>query len=104
VVKMVKEKTTTEKPKLVVKIEALEELPKGNKLSSATEYDDAIKEILSAEGKVFKVNIGVKTMRQLYSPMAARIKKHNADLTRKEKLQLATRNKQLYIVKSPRKD
>ena len=90
--------------KIVAKATAVKEIPQGRKLAKIPEYDAVFKEIIESPEKMFKVEVEEKTVKTLYAPFSFRVRSYNKKPDRKFNLALRVRNKEIYIVKSDKKE
>ena len=96
------EKSTTRQ--LVAKATPVKEIPQGRKLAKRPEYDAVFKQIIESPEKMFKVEVEGKTVKSLYAPFSFRVKSYNRKPDRKFNAALRVRNKEIYIVKSDKKE
>jgi hypothetical protein len=90
--------------KIVAKLTAVKEIPEGRKIAKIPEYDAVFKQIIESPEKMFKVEVEGKTVRSLYAPFSFRVKSYNKKADRKFNTALRVRNKEIYIVKSDKKE
>ncbi len=93
-----------EKKKLVVKATPVKEVPEGKKIARRPEYDEVFKKVMESPEKIFKIEVEGRTVKTMYAPFAARVKRHNKQSNRKFNAQLKVRSKEIYIVKSEKTD
>jgi len=89
---------------LVAKATPVKEIPQGRKLAKRPEYDAVFKQIIESPEKMFKVEVEGKTVKSLYAPFSFRVKSYNRKPDRKFNAALRVRNKEIYIVKSDKKE
>lgn len=89
---------------IVVKATPVKEIPQGRKLAKRPEYDAVFKQIIESPEKMFKVEVEGKTVKSLYAPFSFRVKSYNRKPDRKFNAALRVRNKEIYIVKSDKKE
>jgi hypothetical protein len=95
------------KPKvkrLEVKATPVKEIPEGRKIARRPEYDEVFKKIMDSPEKIFKVEVEGRTVKSMYAPFMMRVRSYNKKPDRKFNAQLKVRSKEIYIVKSERKD
>ena len=85
--------------KLVVTATPVKEVPQGKKVARRPEYDEVFKKIMDSPEKIFKIEVEGRTVKTLYAPFAARVKRYNKQSDRKFNAQLKVRSKEIYIVK-----
>jgi hypothetical protein len=90
--------------KIVAKATPVKEIPVGRKLAKIPEYDAVFKEIIESPEKMFKVEVEGKTVKTLYAPFSFRVRSYNKKPDRKFNVALRIRNKEVYIVKSDKKE
>ena len=90
--------------KIVAKATPVKEIPQGRKLAKIPEYDAVFKEIIESPQTMFKVEVEGKTVKTLYAPFSFRVRSYNKKPERKFNVALRVRNKEVYIVKSDKKD
>ena len=90
--------------KIVAKATPVREIPQGRKLAKIPEYDAVFKEIIESPEKMFKVEVEGKTVKTLYAPFSFRARSYNEKPDRKFNVALRVRNKEVYIVKSEKKE
>ncbi|MGA2385991.1 MAG: hypothetical protein ABSG33_05625 [Candidatus Bathyarchaeia archaeon] len=90
--------------KIVAKATPVREIPQGRKLAKIPEYDAVFKEIIESPEKMFKVEVEGKTVKTLYAPFSFRVRSYNKKPDRKFNIALKVRNKEIYIVKSEKKE
>ena len=90
--------------KIVAKATPVKEIPLGRKLAKIPEYDAVFKEIIESPEKMFKVEVEGKTVKTLYAPFSFRVRSYNKKPDRKFNIALRIRNKEVYIVKSDKKE
>lgn len=90
--------------KIVAKATPVREIPQGRKLAKIPEYDAVFKEIIESPEKMFKVEVEGKTVKTLYAPFSFRARSYNKKPDRKFNVALRVRNKEVYIVKSEKKE
>ncbi len=93
-----------EKKKLVVKATPVKEVPEGKKIARRPEYDEVFKKVMESPEKIFKIEVEGRTVKTMYAPFAARVKRYNKQSSRKFNAQLKVRSKEIYIVKSEKTD
>jgi len=86
--------------KLVVKASPVKEVPEGKKIARRPEYDEAFKKVMESPEKIFKIEVEGRTVKTMYAPFAARVKRYNKQPDRKFNAQLKVRSKEIYIVKT----
>jgi hypothetical protein len=89
---------------LIAKATPVKEIPRGRKLVKRPEYDAVFKQIIESQEKMFKVEVEGKTLKSLYAPFSFRVKSYNRKPDRKFNVALRVRNKEIYIVKSDKKE
>ncbi len=94
----------SEKKKLVVKATPVKEVPEGKKIARRPEYDEVFKKVMESPEKIFKIEVEGRTVKTMYAPFAARVKRYNKQSNRKFNAQLKVRSKEIYIVKSEKTD
>jgi len=94
----------SEKKKLVVKATPVKEVPEGKKIARRPEYDEVFKKVMESPEKIFKIEVEGRTVKTMYAPFAARVKRYNKQSSRKFNAQLKVRSKEIYIVKSEKTD
>jgi len=94
---------TIRKP-IVAKATPVKEIPQGRKLTKIPEYDAVFKQIVESPEKMFKVEVEGKTVKTIYAPFVFRVKVYNQKADRKFNLALKVRSKEVYIVKSDKKE
>jgi len=87
------------KKKLVVKATPVKEVPEGKKIARRPEYDEVFKKVMESPEKIFKIEVEGRTVKTMYAPFAARVKRYNKQSNRKFNAQLKVRSKEIYIVK-----
>ena len=92
------------KKQIVAKATPVKEIPAGRKLVKIPEYDAVFKHIIESPEKMFKVEVEGKTVKSMYAPFAFRVKQYNKKPDRKFNAALRVRNKEVYIVKSDKKE
>jgi hypothetical protein len=100
---MSKSDKPTRKP-IVAKATPVKEIPAGRKLVKIPEYDAVFKQVIESPEMMFKIEVEGKTVKTLYAPFSFRIKSYNKNPDRKFNVQLRVRDKEIYIVKSDRKE
>lgn len=90
--------------RIVAKATPVKEIPQGRKLAKIPEYDKVFMEIIESPEKNFKVEVEGKTVKTLYAPFSFRVRSYNKKPDRKFNLALRIRNKEVYIVKSEKKE
>jgi len=93
-----------EKKKLVVKATPVKEVPEGKKIARRPEYDEVFKKVMESPEKIFKIEVEGRTVKTMYAPFAARVKRYNKQSNRKFNAQLKVRSKEIYIVKAEKTD
>jgi len=94
----------TKRKQIVAKATPVKEIPQGRKLTKIPEYDAVFKQIVESPEKMFKVEVEGKTVKTIYAPFSFRVKVYNKKPDRKFDLALKVRSKEVYIVKSDKKD
>jgi len=94
----------SEKKKLVVKATPVKEVPEGKKIARRPEYDEVFKKVMESPEKIFKIEVEGRTVKTMYAPFAARVKRYNKQSNRKFNAQLKVRSKEIYIVKAEKTD
>jgi len=94
----------SEKKKLVVKATPVKEVPEGKKIARRPEYDEVFKKVMESPEKIFKIEVEGRTVKTMYAPFAARVKRYNKQSSRKFNAQLKVRSKEIYIVKAEKTD
>ena len=89
---------------IVVKATPVKQIPEGRKLAKIPEYDMVFKQIIESPEKMFKVEVEGKTVKSMYAPFTFRVKSYNKKPDRKFNVALRVRNKEVYIVKSDKKE
>ncbi len=89
---------------IVAKATPVHEIPQGRKLTKIPEYDAVFRQIIESPEKMFKVEVEGKTVKTIYAPFTFRVKVYNKKPDRKFNLALKVRSKEVYIVKSDKKD
>jgi len=89
---------------IVVKAIPVKQIPEGRKLAKIPEYDMVFKQIIESPEKMFKVEVEGKTVKSMYAPFTFRVKSYNKKPDRKFNVALRVRNKEVYIVKSDKKE
>ena len=89
---------------IVVKATPVKQIPEGRKLAKIPEYDAVFKQIIESPEKMFKVEVEGKTVKSMYAPFTFRVKSYNKKPDRKFNVALRIRNKEVYIVKSDKKE
>jgi hypothetical protein len=94
----------TIRKEIVAKATPVHEIPQGRKLTKIPEYDAVFRQIIESPEKMFKVEVEGKTVKTIYAPFTFRVKVYNKKPDRKFNLALKVRSKEVYIVKSEKKD
>ncbi len=92
------------KRQIIAKATPVKEIPQGKKLAKIPEYDAVFKQIIESPEKMFKIEVEGKTVKTLYAPFSFRVKSYNKKADRKFNVALKIRNKEVYIVKSDKKE
>jgi hypothetical protein len=92
------------KRQIIAKATPVKEIPQGKKLAKIPEYDAVFKQIIESPEKMFKIEVEGKTVKTLYAPFSFRVKSYNKKTDRKFNVALKIRNKEVYIVKSDKKE
>ena len=92
------------KKQIVAKATPVKEIPQGKKLAKIPEYDAVFKQIIESPEKMFKVEVEGKTVKTIYAPFLFRVKAYNKKPDRKFNLTLKVRSREVYIVKSDKKE
>jgi hypothetical protein len=94
----------TEVKRLAVKATPVKEIPEGKKIARRPEYDEVFEKIMESPDKIFKVEVEGRTVKSMYAPFMMRVKSYNKKPDRKFNAQLRVRSKEIYLVKTNRKD
>jgi len=89
---------------IIAKATPVNEIPQGKKLAKIPEYDAVFKQVIESPEKMFKVEVEGKTVKTLYAPFAFRVKSYNKKTDRKYNVALKIRNKEIYLVKSDKRE
>lgn len=103
VIYMSKLEKSKKKP-IVAKVTPVKEIPQGRKLAKRPEYDAVFKQVIESPEKMFKLEVEGKTVKSLYAPFSFRVKSYNKKPDRTFNVALRVRNKEIYLVKSDKKE
>lgn len=92
------------KKKIIAKATPVQEIPHGRKLTKIPEYDAVFRQVIESPEKMFKIEVEGKTVKTIYAPFSFRVKTYNKNPERKYNLALKVRSREVYIVKSDRKE
>jgi hypothetical protein len=105
VIKLTTKIESDKRKKIIAKATAVQEIPQGRKLTKIPEYDAVFRQIIdSPTEKMFKIEVEGKTVKTIYAPFSFRVKTYNKNPERKYNLALKVRSREVYIVKSDRKE
>jgi hypothetical protein len=94
----------TKNRQIIAKATPVKEIPQGRKLAKIPEYDAVFNQIIESPESMFKVEVEGKTVKTLYAPFSFRVRSYNKKSDRKFNVSLKVRNKEIYIVKSDKKE
>lgn len=97
-------KKETKRKRLVVKATPVKEIPGSRKIARRPEYDEVFQKIIDSPERIFKVEVEGKTVKSMYAPFSMRVKSYNKKPDRKFNAQLRVRHKEIYIIKTEKKD
>lgn len=94
----------TKNRQIIAKATPVKEIPQGRKLAKIPEYDAVFNQIIESPESMFKVEVEGKTVKTLYAPFSFRVRSYNKKSDREFNVSLKVRNKEIYIVKSDKKE